>query len=82
MTVLLVLVAVAQQRHPTPVRQLFDQPEGELLAMVLDGPVSLIHRTIGESVRYRRLNSAQVIPPARNALSNSSLGPRSAIHTS
>ena len=48
MTVLFVLVAMAQQRHRTPVRQLFDQPERELLAMVLDGPISFIHNAIGE----------------------------------
>src|SRR5262245_49048869 len=47
MTLLLVLGAVAEQRHVAAPCQLLDQPQRELLAVVLDGGVVAIDCAVG-----------------------------------
>lgn len=51
MTLRLILVAVAHQRHRTAARELLQQAQRRLLAMVLDGPAALIDRAIEKELR-------------------------------
>ena len=43
---LLIFGAVAHQRHPAPSRELLDQAQRKLLAMVLNGSAALVDRAI------------------------------------
>src|ERR1700681_248944 len=47
---LLILGAVAHQRHPAPSRELLHQTQRKLLAMVLNGSAALVDRTIEEQL--------------------------------
>jgi hypothetical protein len=49
-TLLLILSAVAHQRHPAPSRELLHQAQRKLLSMVLNGSAAPVDRAIKEKL--------------------------------